>query len=772
MMTARRDMGFLKMRAGIGGRAAAALGAAALGFLVVAGIVLADDVRRHWPLQGSGETPAAAEAVEAAEAEAGDAADSAGAKDTNAFRPLDVFELEWVTDPRISPDGERIVYVRNAHDIFTDRRRANLWMINFDGTRHRPVLSGPGSYGSPRWSPDGGRLAYVATVEGRPQLHVRWMDTGETAVITNLAEGPGNLAWSPDGKSIAFTMRVPAEAKPLAKMPKPPKGAQWAEPVKVIDRVTYRADGAGFLELGYTHVFTVPAEGGTPRQLTGGDFNHGGPLAWSPDAGTLILSANRHDGWELKPLNSELFALNVKTGAMTALTTRDGPDGQPAIAPSGRSIAYTGFDDEKQGYQVARLYTASTGGEPRLLTEGLDRSVQSPSWDPGGGGVYVLYDDQGTTKLALVNENGKVTVLAGDVGGTSLGRPYSSGSYTAARNGRYAYTAVTPTRPAELAVGRRGENRVITRLNEDLLDRRDMAEIEEMRVKSSHDGRDVQAWIAKPPGFDPEKKYPLILEIHGGPFANYGPRFAAEIQLFAAAGYVVVYANPRGSTSYGGEFGNLIHHNYPGEDYDDLISVVDGVIARGYVDTDNLFVTGGSGGGVLTAWIVGKTDRFRAAVVAKPVINWQSFALTADFANFFHQYWFPAPPWEAPDHYWKRSPLSLVGNVSTPTMLLTGEEDWRTPMSETEQYYQALKLRKVDTAMVRVPGAGHGIAARPSNLIAKVANILAWFERYRTDRKKEVADKKAPEAEVKEVDADAPEPAKPTETPDAEDTQE
>lgn len=688
------------------------------------------------------------------------AEDAADAEDARLFRPLDVFELEWVTDPQISPDGGRVVYVRNSHDIFTDRVRANLWIINFDGTGHRPVLSGAASYRSPRWSPDGGRLAFVATVEGRPQLHVRWMDTGQTAVITNLAEAPGNLAWSPDGGMIAFTLRVPQEARPLAKMPKAPKGAVWADPVKVIDRMTYRADGQGFLELGYTHVFVVPAEGGTPRQVTKGDFNHGGPLSWSPDAKTLILSANRHADWEHRPLNSELFTLDVASGAMKALTDRDGPDGQPEMSASGQQIAYVGFDDRKQGYQVARLHTVGRdGGVPRVLTENLDRSVQNPSWRADGSGVFVLYDDEGRTKLALVDMKGNDRVLADDVGGTSLGRPYASGAYTAARNGRYAYTAGTATRPAELAVGTGGRNRVITRLNDDLLGRRDMAEIEELWVESSHDKRRVQAWIARPPGFDAKKKYPLVLEIHGGPFANYGPRFGAEIQLYAAAGYVVVYANPRGSTSYGEAFGNLIHHNYPGEDYDDLMSVVDAVIARNYVDTDNLFVTGGSGGGVLTAWIVGKTDRFRAAVVAKPVINWQSFALTADFANFFHQYWFPAPPWEAPEHYWKRSPLSLAGNVSTPTMLLTGEEDFRTPISESEQFYQALKLRKVDTAMVRVPGAGHGIANRPSNLIAKVANILAWFERYRTDRKKDGEG----EGEGEEA---APKP----ETPDTEET--
>jgi len=295
-----------------------------------------------------------------------------------------------------------------------------------------------------------------------------------------------------------------------------------------------------------------------------------------------------------------------------------------------------------------------------------------------------------------------------------------------------AYTAAGPDRLADVAVVplRGGTPKRLTDLSGDLLAQRELGKLEEFWVPSSHDGLRVQAWTITPPGFDPAKKYPLLLEIHGGPFAAYGPTFAAELQLYAAAGYVVVYVNPRGSTGYGKAFGNAIHHAYPGHDYDDLMSAVDAVIARGFVDPSRLFVTGGSGGGVLTAWIVGKTDRFRAAVVQKPVINWTSFVLTADRYNFFWKYWFPGMPWEQQAQYWARSPLSLVGNVKTPTMLLTGEEDYRTPMSESEQYYQALQLQRVPTALVRVPGAAHGLDRRPSQLANKVALVLAWFERH------------------------------------------
>jgi len=647
------------------------------------------------------------------------------------FTPRDVFALEWASDPQFAAGGETIFYTRNGFDIMTDRQTGHIWRIGLDGSGHRPVLTDRPSYGSATLSPDGTRIAFIAREDGTRHLFVHWLDAGRTAPIATLEHPASALAWSPDGSRLALTMRVPADDKPLAKMPPKPEGAEWAPPVKVIEEMTYRVNGAGYLDPGFEQIFVLPAEGGTPRQLTSGEANHSGPLDWSPDGTAIVFSANLQENWRFDPQESEVHVIDAESGEITTLTGRNGPDSSPKFSPDGRRIAYTGFDDQKHGYHVTRLYMMDRdGGSKRGLTGGLDRSVRAVHWGPGGENIFFLYDDEGATKLARVSPRGEIETVASGIGGTSLGRPYASGDYAVADTGALAALITSAQRPADLARAGGGETRPLTALNDDLLGHKTLGEIEEIRVPSSHDGREVQAWIVTPPGFDPSERYPVILEIHGGPFANYGPRFSAEVQLYAQAGYVVVYANPRGSTSYGKEFGNLIHHDYPGEDYDDLMSVMEAVAARNYIDEDRLYVTGGSGGGVLTAWIVGKTDRFRAAVVAKPVINWTSFVLTADFSPMFTDYWFPAPPWEAPDHYWARSPLSLVGNVSTPTMLLTGEEDWRTPISETEQYYQALKLRKVDTAMVRVPGAHHGIAAKPSQLIAKVVNILAWFERY------------------------------------------
>jgi dipeptidyl aminopeptidase/acylaminoacyl peptidase len=666
------------------------------------------------------------------------AASAASLPDARRLHSIDVFQLAYADDVQISPDGRQIVYVRVSHDIMTDRVRRNLWIIDADGTNNRPLRSEDHNFSSPRWSPDGTRLAYVSAADGSPQLYVRWMDSGQTALLTNLTEAPDSITWSPDGKSIAFTQFVHAEKEPLASPPRKPEGASWAPPVKVIDTVTYRIDGAGYLEAGFKHLFIVSAEGGTARQLTDGNFNDDGPLSFTPDGRQIYFSANRGVDWELNPQDSEVFCVDVESLQLTQLTHRQGPDNSPVVSPDGRNVAYLGYDDRFQGYQVTHLYIADPdGGNSRVVAADFDRDIADPKWAADSRGLYFTYDDRGVRKLGHVTLDGKVRTFAEGIGGTDLGRPYTTGSFSVARNGRAAFVHDTPARPADVATaslsgGRAGGLRVLTALNDDLLGVKTLGAVRELTWKSSKDQREIQGWVITPPDFDPAKKYPLILEIHGGPFAAYGPDYATELQLYAAAGYLVLYANPRGSTSYGEEFGNLIHHAYPGDDYFDLMSGVDALIAEGHVDADNLFVTGGSGGGVLTAWIVGKTDRFRAAVVAKPVINWSSFVLTSDFNNFFYKYWFGAMPWEEPQEYWRRSPLSLVGNVRTPTMLITGEADYRTPIEESEQYYQALKLRKIDTVMVRIPEASHGgMVSRPSNLIAKVDNILAWFGRYR-----------------------------------------
>jgi acylaminoacyl-peptidase len=649
------------------------------------------------------------------------------------FVAEDVFEMEYANDPQVSPDGARVAYVRTSMDIMTDQAKRTIWVVDSNGDNHRPLVSGSGNFSSPRWSPSGDRLAYLSNRDGKTQLFVQWLDGGETAKVTALPQSPRGIVWSPDGKYIAFTRFVPKASPTLAEMPAKPKGASWAEPATVIDRMTFRRDGGGYLPTGNNQVFVVPADGGTPRQMSNGDYPIGGPVTWMPDSKSIIFSSNRRDDAEYHPRQTDLFSASLVSGELVKVTDRAGSESNPVISSNGRYLAYTSAADTRQGYNRAELRVKDLqSGEDRSLTEDLDRSVSDVQWTSDSKRLWISFDDLGMTRVAEVDLKGRLKQSDIVLGGTALGRPYTSGVFSVGGKGHLVFTLGRDDRPADLALMRLGKApRLLTDLNNDLMGQREMAHVERMTWASSHDGLEVEGWVMKPPSFDPNKTYPMILEIHGGPHSAYGPNYSTEAQLYAAAGYIVFYTNPRGSTSYGEEFANTIDLAYPGYDYDDLMSGVDALLDRGYVDANQLYVTGGSGGGVLTAWIVGKTDRFRAAVVAKPVINWASFVLTADLNYYFATTWFDAPPWEDYESYWKRSPLSLVGNVSTPTMLLTGEADYRTPMSETEQYYQALKHRGVDTLMVRIPGASHSIYARPSNLIAKVNSILAWFERYR-----------------------------------------
>ena len=658
----------------------------------------------------------------------------------------DVFNLELATDPQISPDGRRIIYVRQFADIMTDKRCSNLWIINGDGTDHRALTTGNFNDTNPRWSPDGKQIIFISnrdqTPGSTPQIYRRWMDTGETAKITNLTQAPGGIAWSPDGKWISFTMLVPEAPPSIIKMPTPPEGAKWAEPAKVIDKLVYRFNGAGYLKPGYTHLFVVPSEGGTPRQISSGKFQHGGAAfgaseaVWTPDGKYLLMSANRNEDFEREARDTNIYEFSVADGAVRALTTRKGPDGRPQISPDGKLIAYVGFEDKYQGYQVTQLHLMNRdGSNQHVISSKWDRDVTAVQWAKDGSGIYFLSDDQGNTGLYFISLDGAIKKLLDNVG--SVTSAYGGGgAFTIARNGAFAITQTRPHNPGDIAVGMIGNPQVklITAVNEDLLAHKKLGEVEEIWYESSKDKRKIQGWIIKPPDFDASKRYPLILEIHGGPFADYGNRFDLEKQLMAASGYVVLYTNPRGSTSYGGEFGNLIHHAYPGDDFYDLNSGVDAVIAKGYVDPSQLYVTGGSGGGVLTCWMIGRTPRFRAAVTVYPVINWYSFVLTSDIGNWTVNHWFPGFPWDYAEHYEKRSLLSVVKNVKTPTMVLTGEADYRTPMSDSEQYYQALKLLGIESMLVRVPDEPHGIAVRPSHHMAKILHIIGWFDQHRAQR--------------------------------------
>jgi dipeptidyl aminopeptidase/acylaminoacyl peptidase len=647
----------------------------------------------------------------------------------------DEFQIQTPTDPQISPDGKKIVYVRHFADATTDKRYSNLWIIDADGTDHRPLTTGNRGDTSPRWSPDGTRLAYLSDADGKSQLYIRWMDTGQTARISNLENSPEAIAWSPDGKMLSFSALVPGKGPHIANLPSPPAGAKWAEPPAAYDRLVYRFNGVGYLKPGYMQVFVVSAEGGAPRQVTNGDFPNGGnPWAptradWTPDGKYLILSANRHPESDHDNLDTEVYEFSIADGTLRALTNRKGPDNSPAVSPNGKWIAYTGFDDRLQGHQTTKLYLMNREGTgSHSLSDKLDRDVQEPEWAPDNSGVYFRYVDQGDTKIGYCSTDGICKKSVDHLSsGTSAG---GGGSFSVAHTGLIAMTYGRTDEPGDLAILNNGAMKVLTSLNEELLAQKKPGHVEEFWYESSKDKRKIQGWIVHPPDFDVSKKYPLILEIHGGPFAAYGDRFDFEKQVWASMGYVVLYTNPRGSTSYGEEFANLIHHAYPGDDFDDLNSGVDAVVAKGYIDANNLFVTGGSGGGVLTCWTIEHTERFRAAASLYPVINWYSFVLTSDIP-FVAQYWFPGNPWDNTEQYMQRSLTNLVGKVKTPTLVMTGEADYRTPISEAEQFYEALKLLNIEAVLVRVPEEPHGISRRPSHHIAKMLYVAGWFDQHK-----------------------------------------
>jgi dipeptidyl aminopeptidase/acylaminoacyl peptidase len=631
--------------------------------------------------------------------------------------------LEWedVQSPQLSPDGKQIIYTRRWIDKLNDRWESSLWIMNVDGTKNRALTQGS----DVQWSPDGTRIAYIA--RGEPtgsQIFVRWMDAeGATSQITRLTEGPSNIRWSPDGKSIAFNMSVPYRESWAIPMPSAPRGAKWTEPPRIVTRLDYRQDRQGFNDDAYTHIFIVSAEGGTPRQISSGNWSHGSPN-WMPDGKTIVFSADRVPESEYRWRQSDIYSVDVMTGRIAQLTTRNGPDGSPVPSPDGKLIAYNGNDSTDASYIDSDLYVMNAdGSNPRLLTGSYDRSPTNVIWARDGSGVYFSSDSEGARNLHFVTLGGQVRQVTrgahmlsvSDIGATGL----------------VVGTLTTPTQPNDIVsfTVTQPAFKQLTNVNEDVLTGKTLATTEEVWY-TSVDGYRIQGWIVKPPDFDPRRKYPMMLEIHGGPHAMYNVGFSFARQDHAANGYVLLYTNPRGSTGYGSAFGNAIKNAYPGKDYNDLMAGVDTVINRGYVDTKNMFVFGCSGGGVLTAWIVGHTDRFTAASSNCPVTNWMSFVGTTDGPGWYRN--FEKFFWDDPSEHLRRSPIMYVGNVKTPTMLMTGELDLRTPMPQTEEFYEALKMRKVPTAMIRFKEEWHGTSSKPSNFLRTQLYLRIWFERYST----------------------------------------
>ncbi len=630
-------------------------------------------------------------------------------------------DWEWVANPQISPDGQRIIYTRSWVDKMKDRRTSSLWTMSADGSRNRFLVDGSGAL----WSPDGTRIAYVAEGDdGSSEIWVRWMDDeGAATQISRLEESPGSLRWSPDGTRLAFTMSVAGPAAWRVSLPSRPEGAEWTGDPKVVDRLRYRRDRQGYIDDGFTHVFVIPAEGGTPRQVTSGDWNHNG-AEWTADGKEIVFTSLRVEEADHVWRESEVYAVNVGSGDIRQLTTRHGPDGNPLPSPDGRLIAYTGYDFTDDTYITAKLYVMNTdGSNSRMISGDFDRQAQGLTWADDSRGLYFNVSSEGTQNLHFASVEGgveQVTTGSHMLSVSSISNGIAAGVRTSPHEAGDVITF--PLRnPVQVSQ--------LTRVNDDVLAGIRLGEVEEFWYKSVEDF-DIQGWIVKPPDFDPNKTYPLMLAIHGGPHGMYNVGFNFGWQNHAANGYVVLYTNPRGSSGYGSAFGNSIKRAYPGKDYNDLMTGVDEVLAKGYVDEDNMFVYGCSGGGVLTSWIVGHTDRFRAASANCPVTNWLSFVGTTDGATWYKN--FDSFPWDDPSEHLRRSPLMYAGNVTTPTMLMTGEMDLRTPMPQTEEFYMALRVQKVPTAMIRFQNEWHGTSSTPSNFLRTQLYLREWFDKWST----------------------------------------
>jgi dipeptidyl aminopeptidase/acylaminoacyl peptidase len=656
-------------------------------------------------------------------------------------------DYERASDPQLSPDGQRVVYTRAFVNKLTDRWESALWIVNADGTKHHFLTKGSG----PAWSPDGTRLAYVAEGDAKtPQVLVRWMDAGgATSQVTRVSEPVADVEWSPDGRSIAFSMFVPAQSAWKIDMPAAPKEAEWTPAPKHVTTMHYRQDRKGFDRPGTAHLFVVSADGGTPRQLTRGagyvgyrfDGQAGGVgYDWTPDGRTIVIEGMLDTTSDRNYRNSNLYAVDVASGARRLLTPQPGTWSAPAVSPDGRTVAYRGHAASRASYQAASVWAmpldgaAAGAGDPqaraRRIGGTLDDDPDALFWAPDGRGVWFAVGQRGTSNVwwAPADGSGARAVTTGThmLSLTSVARrgaPVGVGV-------RSGFREPPDVVRLNLRDGRALPAR-LTSVNDDLLARVALGDVEELTYASSGGAR-VQGWLVKPPNFDPGRRYPLLMEIHGGPHASYNVGFNPQFQNFAAQGFLVLYVNPRGSTGYGSAFGNAIERRYPGVDYDDLIAGVDATIAKGIVDTTRMYVGGCSGGGVLSSWVIGHSDRFAAAAVRCPVINWMSFAGQTDVPYFTYNF-FDKPFWEEPTRWLEQSSLMYVGRVTTPTLVMTGELDLRTPMPQSEEYYSALKYRGVPTELLRFEGEYHGTGSRPSNWMRTQLYMASWYERWRRE---------------------------------------
>ncbi|HEX4697411.1 MAG TPA: S9 family peptidase [Candidatus Udaeobacter sp.] len=695
----------------------------------------------------------------------------------------DLWDFVWIGDPQISPDGSRVAFVRVTVNEKKEGYNTSIWSVPITGGEPPRQLTKGEHDTTPRWSPDGKLLLFLRASQKdgkpeQPQLAMLPMAGGDSFVFTELPKGAGNPVWTPDGKSIAFTSVTNAEdlAKQEKKKNNEKPGSsrdggttvEHDSDVRVITRAVYRQDNEGYIDPKHpTHIWIVTAphsaeEKAKPRQLTTGRFDEENAV-WSKDGSQIYFTSSRIDEPYYELPRTDLYSLPAAGGEPVKITTIDlntqfGPGGGAlSLSPDGKQVAFVAATNQPiNSYTEPDLWVLdlSPNAKPRNITANFDFDVDGfvigdssspragginkPIWTADAKGLIAVYSKEGKRNVALFD----ATVAGdGDTGKSSTVQDLTSGNHgvmslrVTPDASKLVYVTSTPTRINDLFVLDRATPdaapKQLTNVNDELLSKLNLTEPEEIWY-DSFDGKRIQAWLQKPPNFDAHKKYPLILTIHGGPHVAYGHIFVHEFQWMAAKGYLVLYPNPRGSTSYGQEFGNVIQYRYPGDDYKDLMAGVDEVIERGYVDEKKLGVTGGSGGGLLTNWVVGQTGRFAAAVAQRDIASWENWWYTGDF-TLFQPNWFRAPPFEDADEYRARSPISYISNVKTPMMFILGEADYRTPPGAGgEQMFRALKFRKIPTVMVRFPNESHELSrsGQPWHRVERLQHIVGWFDHW------------------------------------------
>ena len=647
-----------------------------------------------------------------------------------AMLPQDITRIRLVSDPQISPDGQQVAFVVTMLAEEKDQYLSNIWMVDTAGGEARRFTTGPKRDTKPRWSADGARLAFLSEREAHPkaQMYVMPAAGGEPTRLTTLPNGVMHYVWSPDGTRLALIARVGGWQEPASE-----EERQTSKPVRVITTLKYKANGEGFIYDRRPHLFVVSADGGEPRQLTEGDFANAAPT-WSPDGMHLAFVSARHEERDYDNA-SDIWIIPAHGGEARRLTDTAGPVSSPAFSPDGRALAYLGHGYRHESGRNMRVFTMPVaGGMPTCLTRALDRtcvpffSQVAPLWSVDSAWITFAIEDQGDVPIYRVRADGTATperIITGERQVTGL---------SASRDGvLLAFAAMDAVSPAEVFVCQAdgtGEKR-LTDLNR--VWKAEVARSQPERFRYERDGRQFDAWVMRPFGWKPGVRYPALLNIHGGPHTQYGQHFFDEFQVYAGAGYAVIYTNPRGSQGYGEEFTRAVIGDWGGGDFADVMAGLDEALGRyDFIDPEWLGVMGGSYGGFLTSWTVGQTHRFKAACSERAVNNTYTLFGTSDIGHSFSEAQSGYLPWDNMQWYIDHSPLTYAKDIVTPLLIMHSESDLRCPMEQAEQLFVALKTQRKQVVFVRFPDEDHELSrsGRPRHRLERFRLILDWFARY------------------------------------------